>query len=279
MILSLQCSGQMCNRIVWFVRALATAIDLKTDIVHPFGREIRSFSDLHPEEIPEIGIRCFGWGRSVAVDVLHGWLARLPGLREKEYAAGNPDRVRRWRENGRKNLLLWNWHFDNREAVVRHRRKIVGYLRAKDSHCRRPDDLVGDMRKDGAAVVGVHIRRGDYREAAPRWCYGDGDYLRMMKEFGKSHAGGCRFAIVSNEPVDIAFFRRGGVDAVDASGTPQEDVVTLSLCDFIMGPPSTFSWWAAYYGGRPRMPITGRDATVSEDRFSYVAAPVPAAGS
>ena len=24
--------------------------------------------------------------------------------------------------------------------------------------------------------------------------------------------------------------------------------VSLSFCDYVMGPPSTFSWWAAYIG-------------------------------
>ena len=62
MIYSIQCSGQMCNRILWFAHALATAIDLKANILHPFGKEIRSFSDLNPEAIPEIKIRCFNWG-------------------------------------------------------------------------------------------------------------------------------------------------------------------------------------------------------------------------
>ena len=35
----------MCNRILYFVHTLATAIDLKTNIVHPFGKEIRFINE------------------------------------------------------------------------------------------------------------------------------------------------------------------------------------------------------------------------------------------
>ena len=30
-----------------------------------------------------------------------------------------------------------------------------------------------------------------------------------------------------------------------------EDLYALSICDYILGPPSTFSMWASFYGGVP----------------------------
>lgn len=271
MIYSIQCSGQMCNRILWFAHALATAIDLKANILHPFGKEIRSFSDLNPEAIPEIKIRCFNWGRCIPVDVLHGWMLNLPGMREK-YTESCVNRCRDWREQGRKNLLLWNWHFRNTEAIARHREKIVAFLRAKALHCARPNKIIGRLRDDGVIVVGVHIRRGDYKTAMPQFYYDDATYLRIMRELTGSLGDRVKFVAVSNEPVDMAFFRAHGLDLTEASGTPQEDVVTLSLCDYIVGPPSTFSWWAAYYGDKPRLSLRNRDDEVSLDKFAKVAA-------
>ena len=70
------------------------------------------------------------------------------------------------------------------------------------------------------------------------------------------------------EPVDVSFFATNGIDLAVASGTPQEDVVTLSLCDYIMGPGSTFSWWAAYYGDKPRLSFRSSDDVVSLDKFA-----------
>ena len=266
MIYSIQCTGQMCNRILWFVHTLATAMDLKTDIIHPFGREIRSFSDLHPEVIPEIKVRCFNWRRCMPVDVLHGWLQRLPSFGQR-YLDGNAARCEKWIAERRKNLLLWNWHFRNSEAIARHHDKIVAFLRAKDMHCVRPNKIVDSLRKDGAIVVGVHLRRGDYKEMMPQWYFDDATYLRMMREFESSIGRRVKFAMVSNEPINVAYFRENGQDVMDASGSPQEDIVTLSLCDYIMGPASTFSWWAAYYGNKPRLSLRSRDDHVVVGKF------------
>ena len=47
------------------------------------------------------------------------------------------------------------------------------------------------------------------------------------------------------------FFASHGVSVADASASAPEDVVTLSECDYIMGPRSTFSRFAAFYGNKP----------------------------
>ena len=46
------------------------------------------------------------------------------------------------------------------------------------------------------------------------------------------------------------------------------DLKTKLLCDYIMGLASTFSWWAAYYGDKPRLTIRSRDDVVSLDKFA-----------
>ena len=268
MIYSVQCSGQMCNRIMWFVHALATAIDCKSDITNFFGRDLRAFSDLHPEVVPEINVRCFNWKYFLPIDVLHGWLLKVPCFSEKYYLSRCQARCARWREQGiQRPLLLWNWYFRNHNAVVRHREKIVAYLRVRDDFTVRPNKIIEAARKDADILVGVHIRRGDYKQACAHWYFDDRTYLRFMTDFQSSIRGKVTFALVSNEPIDTEYFLRGGVDVVDASGKPQEDIVTLSRCDYIMGPPSTFSWWAAYYGGKPRFRLFDKDIRVSAELF------------
>ena len=269
MIYSIQCSGQMCNRIVWFVQALATAIDCKTNIVNFFGGDLRKFSSLHPEAIPEIKIRNLNLRYCLLVDVLHGWMLRFRRFR-KDYYASNMGRCRDWRENGiKKPLVLWNWYFRNDAAIVRHREKICSYLRVNDEFFARPNDIISKARENNATVVGVHIRRGDYKTACSHLYFDDATYLRFMKEFLDSWGNKkVVFVLVSNEPINLDYFTKNGIEAVDATGLPQEDIVTLSLCDYIMGPGSTFSWWAAYYGNKPRLSIQSRDESVSVDRFA-----------
>ena len=79
-----------------------------------------------------------------------------------------------------------------------------------------------------------------------------------------------RFVVVSNEPVNCAFFASHGVLVVDASASAAEDVVTLSECDYILGPRSTFSKFAAYYGNKPICRILERAQRIDVRDFKYL---------
>ncbi|MCW3058345.1 MAG: hypothetical protein JWQ02_166, partial [Capsulimonas sp.] len=42
---------------------------------------------------------------------------------------------------------------------------------------------------------------------------------------------------------------------------------SLSECDYILGPPSTFTAWASFYGQKPLYKILEPEAAVSLDDF------------
>ncbi|HAX17707.1 MAG TPA: hypothetical protein DCY00_03825 [Actinobacteria bacterium] len=49
-----------------------------------------------------------------------------------------------------------------------------------------------------------------------------------------------------------------------------EDLYSLALCDYIFGPPSTFSMWASFYGEVPLRFITNPDTDLSLDKFKKI---------
>lgn len=265
MIYVLQGDGQMRNRIVYFVNALAVAIEFKQNLKHFFADEILKFTDTVPDAIPECRISLRNHKGSKLINYAYGKLWRFDCVTRRYYER-NPERIASYRK--RKwvlPLILWNWCFRYNEGLVKHREKICAFLRVKPQYETRPRQLLEKVRAgfDGI-VVGVHIRRGDYKDfKGGSLYYDDAQYLKWMNEFAASVKVRVRFVIVSNESVDASYYLAKGCDVVVASGAPQEDVVTLSLCDYIMGPASTFSWWAAYYGDRPRLSIeSGRDSAV-----------------
>jgi hypothetical protein len=70
-----------------------------------------------------------------------------------------------------------------------------------------------------------------------------------MKEVEVYYAGmgkSCAFFICSNEAIDPDSFK----DFLALSGQRHfiVDLYSLAACDVIIGPPSTFSQWAAFYG-------------------------------
>ena len=57
------------------------------------------------------------------------------------------------------------------------------------------------------------------------------------------------FNLVSDEPIDATAFR--GLNTKVHRGTPIEDMYLLASCDYIIGPNSTFSHWASFWGAVP----------------------------
>ena len=166
MVVSVQSTGQMCNRIVSFVQSLATAIDCGQNLIHFYTRDIRAFSDLHPEAIAGIKVKCLEMRRFVwFVECLTIVMCRLCKGLPRWYYATNARRCEKWRVQGRKRLLPivhWFWYFRNDGAIVRHREKICAYLRAKDEHCNRPRSIVGGFRDGGGMARGqvLFLQRG-----------------------------------------------------------------------------------------------------------------------
>lgn len=272
MIYVLQGDGQMCNRIVYFVTALAVAIEFKQNLKHLFADEILKFTDTVPDAIPECRISLRNHKGSKLINYIYGKLWRFDCV-TRCYYERNPQRIAAYRKrNWILPLILWNWCFRFNEGIVRHREKICAFLRVKSQYETRPRQILSSVRKgfDGI-VVGVHIRRGDYKAfKGGSLYYNDAQYLKWMNEFVASVNVPVRFVIVSNDPVDASYYLTNGCDVVVASGAPQEDVVTLSLCDYIMGPASTFSWWAAYYGDKPRLAFESRDDSASVHSFHKI---------
>src|SRR5256885_16731419 len=73
------------------------------------------------------------------------------------------------------------------------------------------------------------------------------------------------FLIRSDSPPDPENFRRqrhffGGAN-------PVTDLCALSKCDFIAGPPSTFTQWASFWGDVPLYSIDSPTAPISAEDF------------
>ncbi len=106
------------------------------------------------------------------------------------------------------------------------------------------------VRDGGPVVVGVHVRRSDYRTfVGGKFFYEPRQYAAVMQRVAELFERHVRFVVCSDEPVDPAPYHpldtRGGL------GRPVEDLYTLASCDYIIGPPSTFSAWASFYGNVP----------------------------
>jgi hypothetical protein len=109
-------------------------------------------------------------------------------------------------------------------------------------------------RANGNIVVGVHRRRGDYAGwHGGRYLYTDAEYAATMRGVAELLGPGVGFMICSNEDWEADSF--GDLQVAPGPGHPVQDLEALAQCDFIIGPPSTFSAWASFMGEVPRYQI------------------------
>jgi hypothetical protein len=106
-------------------------------------------------------------------------------------------------------------------------------------------------RGKAAILVGLHIRRRDYDvHLGGRHFYPLDFYRRAMDRMVALFPGQTvAFLLCSDDALPDDFVATH--PATRGLGTQLGDLYTLAECDYLLGPPSTFSLWAAYYGRKP----------------------------
>lgn len=144
---------------------------------------------------------------------------------------------------------------------------------APKSVIKEKTDFAMNAYKDEYVIVGVHIRRGDYKDYRNgEWYYEDNIYSEKMEEFEKEYHAlhpneKIAFLLCSNEKLNLDYFRsRHYVFQIPQAGI-MHDLYGLSQCDYIIGAPSSYSEWAAFYGNTPIFIIGERNRQVKLSEF------------
>jgi hypothetical protein len=112
-------------------------------------------------------------------------------------------------------------------------------------------DSVERARRGSDLLVGLHIRLTDYLKYREGIFYYDlRDYRRTMKKMTAMFPGKrVAFLVCSDQEQDAGAFAPFRVTI--GPGTLLGDLHSLAECDYVIGPPSTYSLWAAFYGSKP----------------------------
>lgn len=131
------------------------------------------------------------------------------------------------------------------------------------------DRLIRSCRKDCDVLVGVHIRKGDYKK------YKNGIYyfktetyfdkMNQMKRIFDKKKKKVGFLICSDEKINMQRFKDLKVNK--ANNHIIEDMYSLAECDYIIGPPSTYSGWSSFYGNVPMCIMNSNDQIMNLEEF------------
>jgi len=200
----------------------------------------------------------------------------LPGVRTLvlDDAAGeertlSPETFR----DGSGPIVCAGWRFSAWAALERHEEPVRALLQPAIRPAGISETFVAELRKRYDVLVGLFVRRGDYREwAGGQYYYPWESYIRWSSELPALFPGR-RVGIVltGDEMLPLPLWTE--LPAVPATGSVNrkghwfESFLELAACDYVVSPPSTFSACAAFLGNRPLWPLLCPDQKLSIDQI------------
>ncbi len=159
-------------------------------------------------------------------------------------------------------IYLSGWLFRNPYGMMRHHRKIRDYFRPAADIATDIDKLIEPLRRTYAHIIGVHIRKKDYRQYWGGQFYLTEREIRpILEEYLERSGHGASdtaFIICSDDTVDMSAF--DGLNVFAGIGQTGHDLFTLARCDLIIGSDSTYGAMAAYLGNIPIIFLRKKDA-------------------
>jgi len=167
-------------------------------------------------------------------------------------------------------IFLFGRFFRDYPNFEKHQNVIRQFFMPTDNIQTKVENFMENARKGVDLIVGVHIRRGDYGQfLGGKYFYNQEDYCRTLQLVQLNIAvKKMRFIICSNETINEELFK--GVDFIVGPGHLIEDMYVLSSCDLIIGPPSTYSTWAAFYGNKPICQLTSVSQSPQSQDFKIL---------
>ena len=169
----------------------------------------------------------------------------------------------------RKKILFCRGYFFRDYANVnKHAEKIKKYFVPVDSLLDKVKNVHLRIKNNYNVIIGVHIRQGDYRAFKNgQWFFETSTYVRAMRHLNSLFDKNQKvvFLICSDTKQDDKNF--SGLNYIINGGGMVEDLYSLSMCDYIIGPPSSYSRWASFYGNVPLGVLNTRDAQLSFSDF------------
>jgi len=255
--------GQTCNRLWTYVASVAECIAKKKKMVI-------IFFDWTIEDFPNL-LHC----SFIYFPLWHKWyLERGNGWNNYKGLTWKVTHNKTWDKFFKFCRCIKGWEtMNDTRYLAQTKKELQNIFRPRKEIVEKAESIINEIRKNADLVVGIHIRHGDYKTF-----YG-GRYYYTLEEFHQFmlrikelyHEKRVAFFISSNESFSVDIFdnclcyRFGKEPSGDML-----DLYTLSLCDRILGPWSTYSRWASFIGEVPLCYIQSKDQIFFDNNFSIV---------
>lgn len=164
------------------------------------------------------------------------------------------------------------WNYRHSGLLYQHADLLRKVFKPKEIYVEAVNVTIADARERFDVIIGVHLRRGDYKNFFDgRWYYEDAVFAEKLKETKtcfEEKGKNCGFIVCSNEQVNKDAF--AGMELITADRQAIVDLYLLASCDYIIGPPSTFTMWASFYGAVPLYVIRDKQKKINLSSFTVM---------
>lgn len=125
------------------------------------------------------------------------------------------------------------------------------------------------QRPNGEVLIGVHIRRGDYKTwFGGIFYYDDAVYIDKVRQLVSQLDRPAKILLFTNDPaLDLFVYRKAFKNVLLSGHSVAADHYLMSKCDYILGPYSTFSMWASFIGETRMLHIRNEDHMINPGDF------------
>lgn len=271
MIILMNKDCQMSNRLLLAAHCIASGIEYNQDVF------LATFGDMAEKyecclDTNSISVRV-GNENEILGKMLRkfrNYMRVYKPSKVREYSYNLPQINLKIKKNANKNHYIFNWYYRNYDALIKHQEEIRSYFKLKDSFGQDAERLYKSLRTRADCLVAVHIRHGDYATwNQGKFFYSVEQYLQWMEQLKVSlNKKGLspHFIIFSNAVITDDIIKRDDITISTLSAVG--DQYLMGKCNYIMGPPSTFSWWAAFIGNKEYCVLKNENQIVGVESFS-----------
>ena len=166
-------------------------------------------------------------------------------------------------------LLVSGWKFRSNPLLEKHADAIREHFQIRSEHRKNVDTLISEMRQQTDTLVGVHIRHGDYANwENGKYFYSIAQYRSAMQRVA-DQLGDQRVTFLVCGNGDLRLDQFAGLNVCFGTGHLIEDMYALAETDLLIGPPSTYTQWASFYGQVPLHVLITADQEFQLDHAAW----------
>ena len=243
--------SQMCNNLLQYAHVYAWGREHGRKVISMrFSYKYQYFHICHTS------LTGFGWY------LFAKYMSALKLLPTASFKHSDCDREALERKMLRhKHIVVSGWNVRFYDLFLKYRKEICELFTLDEQYTapvkeKMASPSVMSSEAETSLTLGVHIRRGDYAQwQNGQYYFDDAVYAAHINRFAELHPDQTIHVFLStnDSQVSAEAYQQACPKVVihHFKGSAPEDLFMLSECDYLIGPPSTFSLVAAMYRDIP----------------------------